>query len=55
MGVDYDHLKLCAARYVYKRQNELTPKGKILWRDWFALKFHTEYDVYIAEQMRLKK
>ena len=34
----YEHLKRCAVKAIWKRRNELTPKG-ITWEKWWEGKF----------------
>ena len=45
---DYERLKRCAARYVWRRRHDKTPTG-ILWVDWFENKFKKNYYEYINE------
>jgi len=52
---DKEHLKLCAARYVWRIQNERIPfpipnengkKIRYTWKEWWEYKFKDSYEVY---------
>lgn len=55
----YEYLKLCAARYVWPRRKELTPKAKeerekekpiwprvVTWQRWWEKKFQDNFNAY---------
>jgi len=59
MDSSQDHLKKCAARYVWPRRTQLIMhkepgeryKKRITWAKWFELKFGQEYMSYVQEQI----
>lgn len=56
--LEYQHLKLCAARSVYHKQNELlppnTPHGRITWRRWWEKMFKESYLEYTRKMSRAR-
>ena len=52
---DYEHLKLCAARYVWRIQNEKTPISKVTWLEWWEHKFKDNYKEYVSAEKRKKE
>ena len=61
---DYEHLKLCAARYVWRIQNERIPfpvetgtghKKRFTWLEWWEHKFQDNYREYVNGQKGKKE
>lgn len=51
---DYEHLRLCAARYVWPRRSKRTPKG-MKWPQWWESKFDQDYYLFVARMREEKK
>lgn len=54
---DYEHLKLCAARYAWKYRDRITPSARregkrITWEHWFLRMYGEDLHKYRA---RLKR
>lgn len=57
MHDDYEHIKLCAARFVWPRREQPTPNhdGRYTtWAQWFAWKFGEDLEAF-AERARAQK
>jgi len=53
MNDSYEHLKLCAARFVYRKKRD----GLITfarWREWWQKKFDDDFYQYIESKQREK-
>jgi hypothetical protein len=51
----YEHLKLCAARYVWRRRKEKVPDKSYNWAVWWENKFNDNYREYVDGQKREKE
>jgi hypothetical protein len=43
---DYEHLKLCAARYVWRIRKQKVPGKSYNWEIWWRNKFKDDYKDY---------
>jgi len=46
--------KYCMARWIYKRQNQLTPKGKQTWAQWWFESYQEDYTSYVQNMINQK-
>lgn len=59
--IEQEQIKLCAARYVYKRRSDLIwhkvdgIRRNISWVEWWEIKFGDDYYKYIQRQKRERK
>ena len=49
---DYEQLKRCAARYIWRKRKELTASGKSTWQQWWDKKFNDDLDEYARRNKR---
>jgi hypothetical protein len=58
MSDDWEHMKLCAARYIAPFHRELTPRSarastppadRITWRVWWERKFNDDYAKFVKD------
>lgn len=47
--------KLCAARMVWKKRGQKTPKQNLTWEQWWEKMFQDNYREYTDKQMAKKK
>ena len=52
---DYEHLKLCAARYVWRIRKQKVPGKNYNWAEWWENKFNDNYREYVDGQKREKE
>lgn len=65
MNGTYDHLKYCAARFVWPRRKKLTPASArerkkqhpdwsrvVTWEKWWEQKFNDHYSAYVQARMK---
>lgn len=47
-------MKLCSARSIWHRRNELTPTGGTTWQEWWEERWKDNYSDYV-ERMKQEK
>jgi hypothetical protein len=50
-------MKLCAARYVYRKLDQITPstankRTKVTWREWWEKRFKDDYIKYTTSMRK---
>jgi len=56
MLTDAEQIKLCMARWIYRKIDDVAPSGKKTWRQWFVDNYGEQYDDYVKRmQVKTKK